>query len=148
MQKYFAPPATIGPGVRLEFDLPKPLNMNTNHHWGTRASHAKKAHQAVREAVEAQGVQLPIEPLGAVRIHTHFYLPTMHRRDLEQLRANAKNYVDYLCVPTYWKDGRIRRDGLSIIVDDAMTCVQWESQSWELRRNCPGFAIDILPIAQ
>lgn len=128
--------------IRIEFDhLPPMLNMNTNHHWGQRASHVKKSQQAVREAVD--GLQLPLTPLQRVHLHTHFYLPSMHGKDLEQLRASVKTYVDMLCVPQYWKDGRLRRDGLSIIVDDKMTCVASESQSWELRRGAPGFYIDI-----
>lgn len=147
------PPEVSGPVITLEFDhLPPALNMNTNHHWGQRAAHVKKSHAAVRTAAEAQGVQLPMQPLGAVWLHAHFYLPNLNSRDLEQLRDNAKNYVDYLCVPLFWKSGErageIRRDGLSIIEDDRMTVVQYQSQSWELRRNSPGFTLDILQIAQ
>ena len=126
--------------MRIVFDhLPPAVNLNSRSHWAVRAAHAKKAFDQVVRAVEECELQLPLEPYSRLKLRYHFYLPDLHGRDLEVLVENAKPYVDALLVP------RPKRRGLSIIVDDRMTCVFEARQTWELRRRRPGFYLELEP---
>ena len=130
--------------MRIVFDhLPEPYNLNSREHWGVRQSATRKAQKAVDRAFS--GHQRPAIPYATVDMHFHFLLPNLRVRDLGVLRENLKPYVDYLCRPMLKKDGTVRRPGLSIIEDDRMTCLVSELVTWELRRDQPGFYMDIQP---
>ena len=132
--------------VRIVFDhLPFGLSSNriNDQHWGARNKQVNLAREAMDKAVE--GLQLPMEPLTCVQLDFHFYRPNDLTRDPAALLERCKPYIDYLCPPRKSPKGK-EIPGLSIIRDDSWREVQRIGVTHELRRNQPGFYIDIIDL--
>ena len=116
----------------FEFDtLPSPVNMNSPGVSRQRHRRAVGIHGLVKDMLDGR-TDLPDTPLDQVELHFLFYLPNLIARDLENLRASCKPYVDGLV-----KCG--------ILADDNMKVVRRDVQDWKHRKNDPGFTILVVP---
>ena len=118
--------------VELTFDhLPKAPTMNSRTHWARRKDAAQAAHRLVQDAVTGVGGPPPTPYTGA-GIHLVFFLPDRRRRDLDNLVAAAKSYIDGLV-------------HAQVLTDDSPDVVDWMMAEVRLRPREPGMVIRVRP---
>jgi len=95
--------------------LPDPdLNPNNNKHWGDKARARKNAREAMMDALKNKDnpVFVPDRPYEAAILKIEFVAgfkdPQRGRRDMDNLLASAKPYIDGLV------DGGILRDDTAV----------------------------------
>ena len=113
--------------MRLEFDhLPVGKSLNSRAHWSKRVDAA----QVARGAVALQRGNFPRlrEPIASARLHLHYFLPSHRRRDLDNLVASTKPYIDQLV-----------REG--VLADDCWPVIQELRASASYRPQEPGFVL-------
>ena len=114
----------------LEFNhLPGPINLNSPSKWGRRHARATLIHRMVKEMLDER-VDRPQEPFINFELHFMFHRPDLIERDLENLRAGCKVYVDALVKE-------------KVLAGDSMKYVHRDVQEWDLRRGSPGFTLTI-----
>lgn len=116
----------------IAFDcLPKATNLNARDYWRTRAEWNRVCKD---EAIMACREQLPptADFPGPAAIELVFFLPDKRRRDLDNLVASCKPYLDGLVHCGVVRD------------DDVRSVYALEARS-EIRHKAPGFEIRVRP---
>ena len=120
-----------GRRVVLRFNhLPRGTSLNGREHWRRRAELNLEAADDTAVVINQQNPEIPEEPFARAALSLLFHLPDRRRRDLDNLVAGCKHYIDAL---SFW----------SIIEDDGCGCVASLLAHWERRPGEPGFTMTV-----
>lgn len=134
--------------LRIELDALPPAEYAANRSSGRSHWFKKEARGA---ALNDVGVALNQagwkrgEPLEKAHLMVLFYLPNHLIRDHGSLVERMKPILDALTVPTYYKDGRIKKDGYGVLLDDDLNCIGFPDYRYEYRPKKPGTVIEVQP---
>ena len=123
---------TQSDAMELHFDhLPTAPTMNSRTHWARRKEAARAAHKLVLGAVTGVGGP-PATPYTGAGIHLVFFLPDRRRRDVDNLIAASKSYIDGLV-------------HAGVLTDDSPDVVNWMVAEVRIRPREPGMVIRVRP---